>query len=349
MASKVTRGIGAVSVALLLTVAPQVWAASGEGETEGQLANAVPLAGPGDIVKQGGETGLVQVTSNSAVAIESDRPFSELSIANPEIADISIISETLVYVLGKRPGNTTLMLLGQDGELMRVVDVRVVPDISEFTSRLELLFPDQEITAITANDGIVLMGEVESEAVMKQAAELASHYAPGQISNLMTLKPVGESAPDVEGFERRLRSLVPGQEIAIEMADGRLVLSGEVESASAVERATKLAEDFAPGKVTSLLTVREASAPLPDVGALAATFAQILPDEKITAHVIGDTIVLSGTASSQETLLQASEIAKMLYKDATVSNMLTVKASAPCVVRTRKAGEMTEVNVPCQN
>ncbi|RYH05900.1 BON domain-containing protein [Tropicimonas sp. IMCC6043] len=344
MTGRVTYKFGAVLVGFLISCSSHGWAETGAGQETTDSAAAKPDVG----IRQDVATELVQVTLNSAVAIESEQPFTELSIANPSIADISTISETLVYVLGKSPGNTTLMLLGQGGELMRVVDIRVVPDITEFTSRLEQLFPDQEIEAITANDGIVLMGTVDNASVMQQALELASHYAPGQISNLMTLKPVETSGPDLADFERRLRDLLPEQEIAVEIAEGKIVLTGEVDSPAALENATKLAESFVPGQVTSFLTLREAPMPLPDVGRLASALADILPDEDIKVHLIGDAIVLSGHVSTEQMLLQASEVAKMLYGDATISNMLTVSASSPCVVRTRKAGEMTEINVPCQ-
>lgn len=348
MAGKFTYKIGAVSTVLLIAFSFPGVANPGDGEVKTDPRKTELPARSDIAVKRNAGTGLVQVTSNSAVAIESEQPFVELSIANPEIADISTISETMLYVLGKSPGNTTLMLLGENGELIQVVDIRVVPDISELSSRLVQLFPDQGIDAVTANDGIVLMGAVESEAVIKQALELASHYAPGRVSNLMTLKPVEEIGPDLDDFERRLRELLPEQQIAVEIVDGGIILTGEVDSANALEHASRLAESVAPGHVTSFLTIRETSLPLPDVNTLVSALAEILPDEGIRAHVIGDSIVLSGQVRSQEKLQQASEIAKILYGDSKISNMLTVRASSPCVVRTRKAGEVIEIEVPCR-
>ena len=344
-----TCKIGAVSVFLLIAASSSGLAQSAStDETTGRKVETL-LDAQGVAVKQDIETSSVQVTSNSAVAVESDKPFVELSIANPEIADISTITETMVYVLGKRPGNTTLMMLGEGGALMRVVDIRVVPDISEFTSRLSQLFPEQQIEAVTANDGIVLKGTVDSEAVVEQVLELASHYASGQISNLMTVKPTEEIRPDLTSFERKLRELLPEEDIAVEIRDGGILLTGEVASPNALENASKLAESFAPGRVTSFVTVREISKPLPEVSAIASALAKILPKEDIEVHLIGESIVLSGQVSSQEKLQQASDVAKMLYSDTTISNMLTVSTASPCVVRTRKGGEMTEISVPCQN
>ena len=61
---------------------------------------------------QGEVSTALQVPMNRAVVVESDTPFAELSIANPNIADISSLSDRTIYVLGKEPGRTTLSLIG---------------------------------------------------------------------------------------------------------------------------------------------------------------------------------------------------------------------------------------------
>lgn len=136
-------------------------------------------------------TGSIQepldVPLNRAVVVESDVPFTELSIANPGIADISSLSDRTIYVLGKAPGRTTLTLLGADGQLIANVEVRVTPDIAEFKERLEQILPNQGIEVRTANDGIVLSGTVDSIQDLDRALDLAERYAPERVSNLLTV------------------------------------------------------------------------------------------------------------------------------------------------------------------
>jgi pilus assembly protein CpaC len=124
---------------------------------------------------------------NRAVVVESDVPFTELSIANPGIADISTLSDRTIYVLGKEPGRTTLTLLGGDGRLITNVEVHVTPDIAEFKERLTQILPGERIEVRTANDGIVLSGMVSSTVRMQRALELANRYAPERVSNLMSV------------------------------------------------------------------------------------------------------------------------------------------------------------------
>ena len=122
-----------------------------------------------------------------SVVVESDVPFAELSIADPNIADISTLSDRTIYVLGKAPGRTSLTLLGADGRLITNVEVRVTPDSSEFKERLQQILPHESIEVRTANDGIVLSGTVSSIARMDRALDLANRYAPERVSNLMVV------------------------------------------------------------------------------------------------------------------------------------------------------------------
>ena len=124
------------------------------------------------VVRQGVASTL-DVPMNRAIVVESDVPFSELSIANPGIADISSLSDRTIYVLGKSPGLTTLTLLNAAGQLITNVDVRVAADVSEFKERLRQILPGENIEVRTANDGIVLSGVVSSAQRLQRALDLA--------------------------------------------------------------------------------------------------------------------------------------------------------------------------------
>ncbi len=138
-------------------------------------------------IQNGTTSRSLSVAINRAVVVESETPFAELSVANPQIADIATLSDRTIYVLGKAPGRTTLTLLGPDGRLITNVEVRVAPDIAEFKERLREVLPGERIEVRTANDGIVLSGQVSSIAKLDHALDLAERYAPEAVSNLMTV------------------------------------------------------------------------------------------------------------------------------------------------------------------
>ncbi len=154
------------------------------------LALTVPLATQAPAqsvlrVLQGSASSNISVAVNRAIVMESDRPFAELSVANPGIADIATLGERTIYVLGKAPGRTTLTILGPEGELITNVDVQVQPDTAEFKERLRDILPGEPIEVRTANDGLVLSGRVSGARKVARALELAERYAPGRVTNLM--------------------------------------------------------------------------------------------------------------------------------------------------------------------
>ncbi|WJY21855.1 type II and III secretion system protein family protein [Fontisubflavum oceani] len=138
-------------------------------------------------VLEGATSTSLRVPMNRAVVVESDAIFAELSVANPAIADIATLSERTIYVLGRAPGRTTMTLLGVDGSLIANVEVQVVPDVAELRERLQDILPGEEIEVRTANDGIVLSGIVSSGQTVDRAMELGERYAPGRVSNLMSV------------------------------------------------------------------------------------------------------------------------------------------------------------------
>ncbi|MBF9049142.1 general secretion pathway protein [Roseobacter sp. HKCCD9010] len=138
-------------------------------------------------VLEGATSTSLRVPMNRAVVVESDAIFAELSVANPAIADIATLSERTIYVLGRAPGRTTMTLLGVDGSLIANVEVQVIPDVAELRERLQDILPGEEVEVRTANDGIVLSGIVSSGQTVERAMELGERYAPGRVSNLMSV------------------------------------------------------------------------------------------------------------------------------------------------------------------
>ncbi len=176
------------------------------------------------VVKEG-TSATLNVPMNRAVVVESDVPFSELSIANPGIADISSLSDRTIYVLGKAPGQTTLTLLDGAGQLITNVNVKVATDITEFKERLRQILPGEKIEVRTANDGIVLSGTVSSAQRLQRALDLAERYAPERVSNLMGVGGVQQVMLKVR-FAEMQRSV--SKSLSSSLSLGGTALSGDL-------------------------------------------------------------------------------------------------------------------------
>ncbi|MBY6113000.1 pilus assembly protein N-terminal domain-containing protein [Mameliella alba] len=78
----------------------------------------------------------VEVEVSTALALFFDKAFVELSMADPEVADIASLSDQLVYMVGKTVGMTTLTLISNaeasDLESVAVISYRDVGPMQAF-------------------------------------------------------------------------------------------------------------------------------------------------------------------------------------------------------------------------
>ncbi|MEM9782380.1 MAG: type II and III secretion system protein family protein [Pseudomonadota bacterium] len=129
----------------------------------------------------------VLVLVNRAIVVESVQPFVEVSVAQPEIADVSPLSDRAIYIFGRARGATTLTLLGENGQLIANVDIIVGIDTSELKQRLAEVMPDEPIEVRTAGGAVILSGVVSGAAKIDTAMRLAQAYVGGAATNMMTV------------------------------------------------------------------------------------------------------------------------------------------------------------------
>ncbi len=131
--------------------------------------------------------GVVSVVVGRSIVLDSSQPFTEVSVANPGVADVAALSDTTLFILGRQAGRTSLTVIGAENRVLANAEIRVTPDVSEFKERLFEILPGEDIEVRTAADGIVLSGRLTGSRKVSRAIELANRYAPGRVTNLMTV------------------------------------------------------------------------------------------------------------------------------------------------------------------
>lgn len=129
----------------------------------------------------------ITVLIDHATVLESDVEFAEVSIANPEIADVQPVSNKTIYIFGQKRGTTSLTLFGPNGRLITNVVVKVLADVSELKERLKQLLPGEPIEVRTAADGIILSGVVSGAAKVDKAMSLARAYGGDAVINMLSV------------------------------------------------------------------------------------------------------------------------------------------------------------------
>ncbi len=159
------------------------------------LAFAMALASQGwaqpRIVVQGDEgrhAGEFVVPINKSQVLQLDVPFADLLVGNSEIADVLALTDRTVYILGKALGSTSLTIYGREKNLIAVLDLVVSPDIEALKARLFEIMPDEKIEARTANGAVVLSGTVSGNTTMDKILAVSERFAPGLVTNLMSVE-----------------------------------------------------------------------------------------------------------------------------------------------------------------
>jgi pilus assembly protein CpaC len=129
--------------------------------------------------------GEMTIPVNKSQMIRVNREFGDITVGNKEIADVVPISKTEAYVMGKKPGTTSIALMDGQGKAIAVVDVVVSGDMEGLKANLHSIMPEEKIEVRGAPGAIVLSGTVSSTDKLRQVLAMADRYAPGAVTNMM--------------------------------------------------------------------------------------------------------------------------------------------------------------------
>jgi pilus assembly protein CpaC len=109
--------------------------------------------------------------------IKTPEPFRRVSIADPTIADVVVLSPREIYVFGKKVGYTS-MILWDEEKGKTLLDVVVSLDLTALKHKLNQLYPDQKIEVYASETGVVLSGTVTGPEVVEQVIRLTQTFLP---------------------------------------------------------------------------------------------------------------------------------------------------------------------------
>jgi pilus assembly protein CpaC len=152
-------------------IAALTFGAAGLVSAPGALAGA-QIIGP--------STAQFSVEIGKGRLIRLDSPAASVFIADPKIADIQVKSPSLVYVIGKAAGGTTLFAVDEHDRVLANIGVDVHFDEGQIRQDIKHLAPNSDIGVSTANNTLVLSGTVGSAAEGENIKTIAARFAGDQ-------------------------------------------------------------------------------------------------------------------------------------------------------------------------
>jgi pilus assembly protein CpaC len=277
--------------------------------------------GPQRITLETASTQKLVLTVGKSVILSSSEPVKRVSLGTPagipEIAVAMVLTPRQIYLTGKTPGVTNLTIWGTNNKISALMDLEVSPDISRLKEMIHKIMPEEKnIQATATHDSITLSGTVSNIANLNQALALAEPFFPKKVVNLLKF----EETPDVSKLKEALYQVIPEEkDIKVTATgDNKIAVSGTVSSKANLSKVLALSESHFPKRVVNLLQAEGSPSQLKEA------IHKILPDEKdIRVTPTGDSITLSGTASSTSNLSQVLALAESYYPKKVV-NLLEV-------------------------
>jgi pilus assembly protein CpaC len=123
---------------------------------------------------------VISVSVGKGAILRLDRPVGNVFVADPNIADIQVKSPTIIYLLGKAAGATTLFALDKEDRVLINSPIEVHANAAELQRAIDQLVPGAQVAVRGVQDSIVLEGKVASAAEGDDIRKIAARYVPDQ-------------------------------------------------------------------------------------------------------------------------------------------------------------------------
>jgi pilus assembly protein CpaC len=131
----------------------------------------------------------LRVMVGKSLLINTSERLKRVSVTDPAVADISVVTPTQVLVHGRSAGEVSL-LIWDELERSRSFDLRVDVDVTAAAEEEKSVFPDEQIIVTPSRSAIVLSGHVSDETVATRAGKIAEAYSKNVV-NVLTFGPKG--------------------------------------------------------------------------------------------------------------------------------------------------------------
>ncbi|MDP9139868.1 MAG: type II and III secretion system protein family protein [Pseudomonadota bacterium] len=120
----------------------------------------------------------VSVPLYKSITLRPERPAQRIAVGNPGVADIVVLGGGQVQVVGKALGATNVVLWDAGGKVLATYDVEVTHDLATLKAKLHALLPGEPIEVRSAQENILLSGQVGSLSRMQAALAMVESFIP---------------------------------------------------------------------------------------------------------------------------------------------------------------------------
>ncbi len=121
--------------------------------------------------------------------VRTDTSFVEITVGDPDVADVNPLTDRALSILGKKNGTTRVSVYAEGKRLIGVFDVEVIYDTSLLQSEIKKRFPYASLKVTAVNGRIMLSGTSPDAVTLDRAVTIAKQFGPEVINTVQVLQP----------------------------------------------------------------------------------------------------------------------------------------------------------------
>ncbi len=144
----------------------------------------------------------LNITLGKADLVSVDGDVSDVLVADPTVIDVMAVQSNSLYVVGKTVGDTNIIALDAQGNIVKRIDIHVSYDLRAIQSLVNELFPDETVKVGAIHDQVLLTGTVSNPEVSSKVANIVGHYVGDLQDEKATTDELISNLLDVRGEQQ---------------------------------------------------------------------------------------------------------------------------------------------------
>lgn len=151
---------------------------------------------------------VIKVTMGKAEIVKLSGDIADIMVADPKIVDVSALQSDKLYLVGASLGDTNIIALDAEGNVLRKLDVHVRIDTASIQNLIHELFPhEKNVVVHTVGNQVALTGSVSTPSAATKIAKLVAAH--------MSDVRAGGSAANVDSMIENLLEVRGQQQVTL--------------------------------------------------------------------------------------------------------------------------------------
>ena len=130
----------------------------------------------------------ILMSAGGSRVVNLSAPMSDVVIGNPEVADAYVRSQNQLYIIAKKPGESTIFVTAKNGKVLFSGTVRVGNNLTSIDDMLRLAMPDANIAVNKMNGMVLLTGTIKAPEDAAEAERLTQAFVGKDVTVVSRLR-----------------------------------------------------------------------------------------------------------------------------------------------------------------